>query len=175
MTVSIRQSTAEDAPALHAIRSEPSARRYQPLKQVSLESLTATLQQRTALPLDASLDGKTQWTIEVDGNPAGWISLVVTSREHGVASVGYTVGEAFRGRGVATDAVRQLIALAFDPNGIALQRLEAVAAVENGASRRVLTNAGFREEGIARGLLAIGGERVDHVRFGLLRSDLETI
>ncbi|HYI25322.1 MAG TPA: GNAT family protein, partial [Thermomicrobiales bacterium] len=68
-------------------------------------------------------------------------------------------------------AMRQVIALAFDPNGLDLGRLEAVAAVDNLASRRVLAKAGFIEEGIARGLLVIGGERVDHVRFGLLRPD----
>lgn len=174
MTVTIRQSTADDAPALHAIRSEPSARTFQPLKTVSLASLAATLRERASLPLDPSLDGKTQWTIDVDGEVAGWISLDITSREHGIAAIGYTVGEAYRGRGVATAAARLLIALAFDPDGIALDRLEAVAAVENSASRRVLANAGFREEGMARGLLVISGLRVDHVRFGLLRSDLET-
>ncbi len=109
--------------------------------------------------------------IECDGICAGWVSLDVTSREHGIASVGYSVSEAYRGLGVATEAVRQIIAIAFDPDGIALDRLEAVAAVENVASRRVLAKAGFREEGIAEKLLIIDGIRVDHVRFGLVRRD----
>ena len=68
--------------------------------------------------------------------------------------------------------VAQVIPVAFDPAGLALERLEAVAAVENVASRRVLEKNGFRFEGIARGYLIIAGARVDHARYGLLRSDM---
>ncbi|MBA3276111.1 MAG: GNAT family N-acetyltransferase [Chloroflexia bacterium] len=83
------------------------------------------------------------------------------------------MSEAFRGRGLATGAVRQVVEIAFDPHGLALDRLEANAAVENIASRRVLVKAGFREEGIAGKLLIIDGVRVDHVRFGLVREAVE--
>jgi len=169
--IRLRRATAGDAGCLFAIRTEPSSSRYQPLRMYSLERLRAMLTARQGLPLDRSLDGKVQWVVESDGSCAGWISLDVTSREHGTAAVGYTIGEAFRGRGLATGAVRQLITIAFDPDGLDLERLEAVAAVDNLASRRVLAKAGFIEEGIARGLLVIAGERVDHVRFGLLRPD----
>ncbi len=172
MTVTIRQSVPADAPALHDIRSEVSARQFQPLRRLPLDQFTETLRHRTAQTLDASLSGKTQWTIEVDGVIAGWVTINVTSREHGVASIGYTIAEAHRGKGVATCAVRKVIDIAFDPGGLDLHRLEAVAAVANAASRRVLTKAGFQEEGLARGLLVIGGIRVDHLTFGLLRSDL---
>jgi ribosomal-protein-alanine N-acetyltransferase len=172
MTIAIRPMTGADAPAIHAIRSEPSARRFQPLRQIPFETLAATIAERASLPRDGRLEGKAQWVIDVEGQPAGWISLDVTSREHGVAGIGYTVGESFRGRGVATTATKLLVELAFDPAGLALQRLEAVAAVENLASRRVLLNAGMREEGIARGLLVIAGARIDHMRFGLLRTDV---
>jgi RimJ/RimL family protein N-acetyltransferase len=123
------------------------------------------------MSLDASLEGKVQWVVLADGQCAGWITLDVTSREHNTGAVGYTVGEAWRGRGIATEAVRQVVGLAFDQRGIALDRLEAVVAAENFASRRVLEKAGFTEEGTARGLLVIGGERVDHVRYGRLRGD----
>jgi RimJ/RimL family protein N-acetyltransferase len=164
--------TAADAPAIHAFRSEPSARRFQPLRQVPLEFVAATIAERASLPLDGRLEGKVQWVIAVEGQPAGWISLDVTNREHGIAAIGYTVGEALRGRGAATAATRLVIEVAFDRAGLALERLEAVAAVGNLASRRVLLNAGMREEGIARGLLVIDGTRTDHMRFGLLRTDV---
>jgi len=174
VSVILRRATAADAPCLHRIRGEPSAGRYQPLRPYPLERLARMLASRADQPLDRTLDGKVQWVIEVDGACAGWISLDVTSREHGTASVGYTVAEAYRSRGVATEAVRRLVSLAFDPEGIALERLEAVAAVTNAASRKVLANAGFQEEGIASGLLVIDGKRVDHVRFGLLRNDADS-
>jgi RimJ/RimL family protein N-acetyltransferase len=164
----LRRATAADAGWMSAIRQEPSASRYQPLRLYSIERLRAILAARESLPLDATLQGKVQWAVESGGVGAGWVSLDITSREHGIGALGYTIGEAFRGRGLATWAVRQVIALAFDPHGLDLQRLEAVASVDNLASRRVLAKAGFAEEGIARGLLVIGGDRVDHVRFGLL-------
>jgi ribosomal-protein-alanine N-acetyltransferase len=79
------------------------------------------------------------------------------------------VSEAFRGQGVATAALIQLVSLAFARDGLDLARLEAIAAVDNHASRRVLRKAGFHEEGIAKHLLVIDGIRVDHVRSGLVR------
>jgi RimJ/RimL family protein N-acetyltransferase len=172
--VALRRATAADAPCLHRIRSEPSASRFQPLRPYSLDRLARMLAARATLPLDGTLEGKVQWVIEVDGACAGWITLDITSREHGIAAVGYTIAEAFRGQGIASQAVTLLIGIAFDPAGIALERLEAVAAVENAASRRVLTKAGFHEEGIARNLLVIDGVRVDHVRFGLVRNPADS-
>ncbi len=169
LAVSIRRATAADASCINRIRAEPSVRRYQPIHQHTVERIAAILGRRESTRLDRELDGKVQWVIECEGQCAGWVTLDVTSREHSVASVGYSVSEAFRGRGLATGAVRQVIAIAFDPDGLALDRLEANAAVENIASRRVLIKAGFREEGIAEGLLVINGIRVDHVRFGLVR------
>jgi RimJ/RimL family protein N-acetyltransferase len=172
MKVTIRRITVADAPEIHAIRSELGARRYQPLRQIPLEEFRATIANRCGLPLDSALQGKVQWVIAVEDRPAGWVSLDVTSRDHGIATVGYTVAEVFRGRGVATEAVKLIVDLAFDPGRLALERLEAVAAVTNSASRRVLVKSGFREEGVARGLLLIDGIRVDHMRFGMLCTDL---
>jgi RimJ/RimL family protein N-acetyltransferase len=169
--VTLRRADASHARIFHQIRAEPGASRFQPLRPYSLDRLRAMLDSRANLPLDPILAGKVQWLIESGGEPAGWITLDVTSREHGIASIGYTVTQAFQGRGVATAAVLQVTALAFDPGALDLERLEAVAAVENTGSRRVLTKAGFREEGIARQLLVIDGVRVDHVRFALLRSE----
>jgi RimJ/RimL family protein N-acetyltransferase len=170
-SITLRRAQGTDAEVFHAIRLEPSASQYQPLRPYPLERLRSMLEQRASAPLDRNLEGKVQWVIEIEGEPAGWISLDVTSREHGVGSVGYTVSERFRGHGIATEAVKLVTAIAFDPGQVDLARLEAIAAVNNLASRRVLVKAGFREEGIAGGLLVIGGERVDHVRFGLLRVD----
>lgn len=170
----IRRATAADAPWMVLIRAEPSVRRFQPIHQHTVERMAAILERRESTPLDRDLEGKVQWVIEYRGQCAGWVSLDVTSREHGVASVGYSGSETFWGRGLATGGVREVIAIAFDPDGPALDRLEATAAVENIASRRVLTKVGFREEGIAAGLLVIDGVRVDHVRFGLMRPSWET-
>ncbi len=172
MNGTLRRAEPDDAPLIHAWRSEPSARRFQPLRPLTVGQLRDALRRRRAEPLDGTLAGEVQWLMLDDGAPAGWITLQVTSREHGLAVVGYTVAAAHRGRGLATAALGDVVRLAFDPHGLDLWRLEAVAATANVASCRVLEKAGFTNEGRARGLLVIAGVRVDHERYGLLRTDL---
>lgn len=169
--VSLRRATAEDAAAVWAMRREASAARYQPLRMLGIDEVRRLLAERAGRSLGPDLDGDVQWLMVRDGEPAGWVTLGVASREHGLGTVGYTVAERHRGQGVATAGVRALLPLAFSPTGADLARLEAVAAVANLASRRVLERAGFRPEGIARGLLVIAGARVDHARYGLLREE----
>lgn len=170
-SISLRRSTTDDADLLFAWRAEPSAARFQPLRPTSVEALRARLSERAASALGPDFVGDAQWIIERGGTPTGWITLQVTDREQGVGAIGYTIGEAFRRQGCATAAVRLLIAVAFDPMGADLARLEAVAAVGNRGSQRVLERAGFTREGRARGLLIIAGRRVDHYRYELLRDD----
>jgi len=170
--LSIRRANAGDATFLHALQAEPSVRRYQPIQLRSLADLRAMLQKRASDPLNASFAGKAQWVILAGDQPAGWITLDVTSREHGIAAIGYSLTPAFRGRGLASGALRQIVALAFDSRGLALHRLEANVAVANVASQRVLEAAGFMREGIARGLLRIDDEWVDHYRYELLITDV---
>ena len=169
----LRRAEPEDADLVHAWRGEPSATRYQPLRPLTVDQVRAQLLQRRQAPLDATLDGEVQWLILDAGVPAGWVTLQVVSREHGIAAVGYTVAEAHRGRGLATDALRRVAYMGLDPNHFDLWRLEAIAATANVASRRVLEKAGFAQEGHARGLLVIGGVRVDHERYALLRTELD--
>lgn len=170
--IDVRRSRGDDADAILAVRQHPATRRYQPLEPGTLAKLRRTLSERGALPLAPDTGGKAQWTITVDDRVAGWITIDVTSREHGIASVGYALAPEFHGQGSMPIALARVIPIAFDPAGLALERLEAVAAVDNIASRRVLEKCGFRFEGISRGLLVIYGERVDHARYGLLRSDM---
>ncbi|HEU0165190.1 MAG TPA: GNAT family protein [Thermomicrobiales bacterium] len=170
--VSLRRPTPDDAELIHAWRAQPSIGRFQPTRLLPVEHWRDELARQAARPLDSSLAAKVQWLIEEDDLPAGWISLDVTSRTHGIAAIGYSVSEEFRGRRLVGRALRQVIAMAFDPGVLALERLEAVCSGLNVPSRRVLAAAGFREEGIARGLLIINGERVDHIMWGLLRTDL---
>ena len=169
----MRRAVSADAAVIACWRAEPSAQRFQPLRLRSLDELRALLAERAVHPLDGRLTGEVQWLIEAAEGPVGWVTLAVTSREHGIGTVGYTVGERFRGRGYAAAGVRAVLPLAFRPDGADLWRMEAVAAVGNAASRRVLERCGFAAEGIARAYLVIGGERVDHARYALLRPEWE--
>lgn len=169
--VGLRRAVAADAEAIWRLRREPSAARFQPLRTRSLAEVRERLAERAGRPLGPGLAGEVQWVIERGGEVAGWLTLSVDSREHGLGSLGYTVGERHRGRGVATAALRAVLPAAFARDGADLARLEAVAATANAASRRVLEKVGFACEGIARGYLVIGGVRVDHARYALLRGE----
>jgi ribosomal-protein-alanine N-acetyltransferase len=63
----------------------------------------------------------------------------------GAANVGYRVAEEVTGRGVATQALRDLCQRAADERG--LDRLNAETSRANAASQRVLEKAGFVVEG----------------------------
>jgi RimJ/RimL family protein N-acetyltransferase len=86
---------------------------------------------------------------------------------HRFANLGYWVRTSAAGRGVATEAVRQLAAFAFASTD--LVRLEIVCAVGNERSQRVAERAGASREGILRHRLILHGRPVDAVMYGLVR------
>ncbi len=79
------------------------------------------------------------------------------------ASVGYWLSEAAGGRGLATRAVVEMVALAFGPVG--LHRVEAGTIPENRRSQAVLARAGFERFGYAVSYLQIAGRWRDHLLF----------
>lgn len=102
------------------------------------------------IDLTDRMEPQTFFAIEVDGTLAGGIGYTRrTDVERIEAEVGYWLGRAFWGRGIATAALRLLTARAFaaDPG---LQRLWAVPFVTNVASARVLEKAGYTREGTLR-------------------------
>jgi ribosomal-protein-alanine N-acetyltransferase len=74
-----------------------------------------------------------------DGAIAGRVNVVRI--ENGEAELGYRIGRDFAGRGLATDAVRQVCDLAFNDYG--LTRLRATTTLDNHGSRTVLLRNGF--------------------------------
>ena len=74
-----------------------------------------------------------------DGSVLGRFNLYFTG--DGVANVGYRIAEHVAGRGVATEAVRELCRLAATWHG--LHTLTAATSTENIASQRVLVKVGF--------------------------------
>lgn len=105
------------------------------------------------------------------GAHVGNLKIGPVDARHGVAPLSYFLGDpAARGRGLATEAVRLAVRLAFARHGVA--KLTAGAYAANAASLRVLEKAGFRREGLRRRQVASGTGRDDLVEFGLLPEDL---
>lgn len=78
-------------------------------------------------------------------------------------SVGYWLGAAHTGRGLATAAVRDIMRVAFEELG--LHRIQAGTLVHNVASQRVLERSGFVRFGLAPAYLRIAGRWQDHILF----------
>jgi len=78
------------------------------------------------------------------------IGLIIVSLrpQARVAGLGYWVVPAFRGRSIATAAIRLAVPWAFTE--LQLQRVEAWVETDNPASRAVLQRAGLQHEGRLR-------------------------
>ncbi|MEP6768607.1 MAG: GNAT family N-acetyltransferase [Acidobacteriota bacterium] len=85
----------------------------------------------------------------------GTCGLNQIQREERSANLGYWVRTSAAGRGVATEAVRQLADFAFRRTN--LVRLEIVVAVGNAGSHRVAQKSGARTEGLVGDRLVLRG------------------
>ena len=104
---------------------------------------------RTFLGWLAKQPSPTVWAIEVNGEAAGGIGIELQSDVERVsAEIGYWLGEALWGRGIATEALRAVTAEAFTRYDIT--RLYAVPFADHPASVRVLEKAGYVREGLMR-------------------------
>jgi RimJ/RimL family protein N-acetyltransferase len=84
------------------------------------------------------------------------------------AELGYVVTPAARGRGVATEALRQLSDWAFAQG---LVRLYLLISEQNPASKKVAARAGYRFEGVMRSVYVKPGVREDTEVWARLSSD----
>jgi RimJ/RimL family protein N-acetyltransferase len=103
-----------------------------------------------------------------DGSCAGWVGWR-TSGRFGNYGIGVALFPEHRGRGIGTEAQRQLVHYLFDTT--TAHRLEAGTEIDNLAEQRSLEKVGFRREGVLRSLYFRGGSWRDSVVYGLLRGD----
>lgn len=110
--------------------------------------------------------------IVIDGKAAGSISVSVKDDVYEKsAELGYWLAEEHWGRGVMTEAVRQLCREAFDR--FDLLRIYAEPFADNLGSRRVLEKTGFTCEGIMRNGIYKNGRVRSYCMYALLREELE--
>jgi len=115
-------------------------------------------------------DPLTHFAIEVDGEAVGGIGLDPQVDIHAIsAEIGYWVGRAVWGRGVATAAVRALTGFVFERDR--WRRLFAGVFSTNPASMRVLEKVGYRCEGVLRQAVIKDGRVLDQAVYGLTRED----
>jgi [ribosomal protein S5]-alanine N-acetyltransferase len=125
-------------------------------------------QARTFLGWIAKQPSPTVWAIEVNGEAVGGIGIELhTDVERVSAEVGYWLGEAMWGRGIATEALKAVTAEAFKRFDIT--RLYALPFADHAASVRVLEKAGYVREGHLRRSAIKDGNVRDQLLFAAYR------
>ena len=109
--------------------------------------------------------------IVIDGKAAGSIGVFVKDDVYEKsAELGYWLAEEHWGKGVMTEAVRQLCREAFGRFDVL--RIFAEPFADNLGSRRVLEKAGFTCEGTMRNGVYKNGRVHSYCMYALLREDL---
>ncbi len=107
------------------------------------------------------------------GRHMGNISIWTTSKLGKVAEIGYWVRSDATSQGIATEATRCLVHLAFDELGY--HKVTLRIAVGNDPSDRVAQKLGFTREGVLREELLIRGNWVDHTLWSLLEREYRNL
>lgn len=108
--------------------------------------------------------------IVIGGRAAGSIGVFVKDDVYEKsAELGYWLAEEHWGRGVMTEAVRQICRMAFAR--FDLLRIFAEPFAENRGSRRVLEKAGFAYEGTMRNGVFKNGQVRSYCMYALLREE----
>ncbi len=86
------------------------------------------------------------------------------------AELGYYIAEEYWGRGIMTEAVKQICEYVFDKSDII--RIYAEPFAYNTASCRVLEKAGFQYEGTLRSNAVKNGKVIDMKMYSLLKMEM---
>ncbi len=116
-------------------------------------------------------DGCFSFAVCFGGEIVGCVSVVRGNdiyRHSG--ELGYYLSEEYRGRGIMTDAVREICDTVFQNSDIL--RIHAEVFAKNKASQRVLLKCGFEYEGTKRKGAVKNGELRDVLLYAKLRSGI---
>jgi ribosomal-protein-alanine N-acetyltransferase len=120
----------------------------------------------------AATGGRETWAVaDTDDRLLGTISVMdLNGSTEGTGEIGYWTHPDARGRGVMTEAVGAVVAHAFDPEGLDLDRLVIVAADGNTASLRIAESLAFTRYGTEHGTARLAdGTTTDHHLYERLR------
>lgn len=167
----LREVVADDADDLLAFRGDPDVQRY---------NLVPMRDTREALALIRTMQGwyvsryAIQWgiTLRDEDRVLGLCGIHDWSRERRRAAVGYDLVRSHWGRGIAGEAMREVVRYAFEELG--LDRLYALTVAENARSIRLLERLGFRFERVREANAWENDGRLgERVVYGLGKSDYD--
>lgn len=124
--------------------------------------------------LAADADQTFAFAITVEDRVVGSIGVFRQGNVHRqTAELGYYIGEAYWGKGIMTEAVKQICDYVFEHSDII--RIYAEPFSYNTASCRVLEKAGFRYEGTLRKNAVKNGKVIDMKMYSLIKQEAEEI
>ena len=167
----LRPYALTDVDALYAYQRLPEVHRYlytEPRSRSQVEDLVAERAGRGTLT-EAGHALTLVAELAETGELAGDCMLMWRSQDHQQGEVGYVFNPAYRGRGLATEAVGALLRLGFD--GLGLHRIAGHLDARNAASARVLERAGLRREAHLVENEFVKGEWTDELIYAILRSE----
>jgi len=109
------------------------------------------------------------FAIEVDEKFAGYVDLSHLNMEHSKhkGEIGYCIHPDFRGKGLATKAVKLLTKYAFKK--YKLKRISVMGRAKNKASARILEKAGYKLEGILKKNKYVNNKYLDDFIYARIR------
>jgi ribosomal-protein-alanine N-acetyltransferase len=153
--VTLRPHTEGDLDAVYERCLDPLTRQF---TTIPLEYTREMAQEYLAGLLEPSSE-RISWAIEVDARYAGTIDLRALPVDDGAGDLGYVTHQAFRGRGVMSEAVRLVVGHAFDTLGWQVVRWQAHAG--NWGSAKAVWRTGFPVPTFVPDLLLERGRIVD--------------
>ena len=110
------------------------------------------------------------FAITIDNKAIGSIGAFRQKNIHRhTAEIGYYIAEEYWGKGLMTEAVKQICSYIFDKSNIV--RIYAEPLSYNKASCRVLEKAGFLYEGTLRSNAIKNGKTIDMLMYSRLKTD----
>lgn len=169
--VTLRPWAAGDLPAVTHAGQDPLIARY----VAALQAPSATAQEAWLAQKESMRKAGTGLELAIvrphgPSLACGSVGLLRVVQRHKRAMMGFWMAPEYRGKGMASEAVRLLAEWAFAT--LALERIEIFTEPQNLASQHVAEQAGFVREGLLRSRWLSQEGRRDSVVYGLLPSDL---
>jgi ribosomal-protein-alanine N-acetyltransferase len=165
--LTLRELRTDDAPALHALFSDPDMMRYWGTPHDSLARTEAMI----ASISEAYRERRgIEWavTFETTGEVIGKVCHHRLMRDHFRSEIGYILAKQHRGQGFIHEALRAVIAFGFA--ALKLHSIEAQLDPENVRSARLLERLGFVKEAHLKENYFVHGGFVDTAIYSLLAS-----
>ena len=162
----LRQKTADDVHEMFFLRSDESVMKYidRPRAKTTADAMAFIEMINGNIKNNEGIT----WAITLKGKPTliGSIGLWQIEKENYRAELGYVLHPDHHGKGIMDEAVKAVIAYAFD-----IMKLHSIGATinpENGASARVLERNNFVREAYFRENYFFDGKFLDSAVYSLL-------